>query len=251
VRLPARTFAMGAQRDDPAGRNYDPQALPPESPVHTVEVSAFFLSKYEMTQAQWQRCTGDNPSYLKPGKRVQWVESLLHPVEQVSWFACQQQLERMQLTLPSEAQWEYGARAGTGTVWWTGDARETLRGAVNLADRTAASNGAPWSETQDWPDLEDGYVMHAPVDAHRANAFGLHGVHGNVWEWCLDGFDSAFYRQSPARDPVCPPASSASRVNRGGCFANAAANARSANRPSDAPQVADRYLGLRPARAIR
>jgi serine/threonine protein kinase/formylglycine-generating enzyme required for sulfatase activity len=251
VLLPAGTFAMGAQRDDPAGRNYDPQALPAESPVHTVAVSAFFLSKYEMTQAQWQRCTGDNPSYLKPGKRVQWVQSLLHPVEQVSWFSCQQQLERMQLTLPSEAQWEYGARAGTSTVWWTGDARESLRGAVNLADRTAASNGAPWSDTQDWPDLEDGYVMHAPVDAHRANAFGLHGVHGNVWEWCLDGFDSAFYRQSPARDPVCPPASSASRVNRGGCFANAAGNARSANRPSDAPQVADRYLGLRPARAIR
>jgi serine/threonine protein kinase/formylglycine-generating enzyme required for sulfatase activity len=250
VLLPGGTFDMGAQRSDPSGRNHDPAAQPPEAPVHAVTVSPFFLSKYEMTQAQWQRCTGANPSHYQPGRRVQWVKSLLHPVEQVSWHGGRRELQRLQLSLPSEAQWEYGARAGSTTVWWTGDARQSLLGAVNLADQTAARSGSPWPDIQDWPELDDGYEVHAPVDAQRANGFGLHGVHGNVWEWCLDAFDPAFYRQSPTLDPVCPPGSSATRVNRGGCFANAAALARSANRGSDAPTVADRYLGLRPARAI-
>ena len=251
VLLPGGTFDMGAQRSDPNGRNYDPEAQPIEAPVHTVTVSPFFLSKYEMTQAQWQRCTGDNPSHYKPSKRTQWVKSLLHPVEQVSWNVCQLELPRLQLSLPSEAQWEYGARAGSQTVWWTGDARQSLLGAVNLADQTAARSGSPWPDIKDWPELDDGYEVHCPVDALRANAFGLHGVHGNVWEWCTDGFDTAFYRQSPTQDPVCPPGSSAIRVNRGGCFANAAVLARSANRGSDAPTVADRYLGVRPARLIQ
>ncbi|MGB3965632.1 MAG: formylglycine-generating enzyme family protein, partial [Planctomycetota bacterium] len=251
VLLPGGTFDMGAQRSDPDGRNHDPGAQPPEAPVHTVTVSPFFVSKYEMTQAQWQRCTGANPSHYKPGKRVQWVKSLLHPVEQVSWHDCDRELGRLQLSLPSEAQWEYAARAGSSSAWWTGATRESLLGTVNLADQTAARSGSPWPDIQDWPELDDGYEVHAPVAAHRANGFGLHGVHGNVWEWCLDGFDTAFYRQSPAQDPVCPPGSSTTRVNRGGCFANAAALARSANRGSDAPTVADRYLGVRPARAIQ
>ena len=251
VLLPGGTFSMGAQASDPNGSNYDPQAQSPEAPVHEVAVAAFFLSKYEMTQAQWQRCTGSNPSHYKPGKRVQWVKSLLHPVEMVSWDDCQRELPRLQLALPSEAQWEYAARAGTTTPWWTGPERESLRGAVNLADQTAARSGSPWSDIQDWPDLDDGYEVHAPVGAHRPNGFGLHGVHGNVWEWCADGFETAFYRQSPAVDPLCPPASSATRVNRGGCFANAAALARSANRGSDAPNLVDRYLGVRPAMVIQ
>ncbi len=250
VLLPGGTFAMGAQRSDANGGNHDPAAMPPEAPVHAVTVSPFFVSKYEMTQAQWQRCTGSNPSHYKPGKRVQWVKSLLHPVEQVSWDVCQRELPRLRLSLPSEAQWEYAARAGTATPWWTGAERESLRGAVNLADQTAARSGSPWPDIQDWPELDDGFEVHAPVDAHRGNGFGLHGVHGNVWEWCLDGFDPAFYRQSPTLDPVCAPYSSATRVNRGGCFANAAALARSANRGSDAPTVADRYLGVRPVMTI-
>lgn len=251
VLLPGGTFDMGAQRSDPNGRNYDPEAQPIEAPVHTVSLSPFFLSKYEMTQAQWQRCTGDNPSHYKPSKRTQWVKSLLHPVEQVSWDVCELELPRLQLSLPSEAQWEYGARAGSQTVWWTGEARQSLLGAVNLADQTAARSGSPWPDIKDWPELDDGYEVHCPVDAFRANGFGLHGVHGNVWEWCADGFDTAFYRQSPTKDPVCPPGSSAIRTNRGGCFANAATLARSANRGSDAPTVADRYLGVRPAKRIQ
>jgi formylglycine-generating enzyme required for sulfatase activity len=251
VLLPGGTFAMGAQRDDPNGPNHDPQALPVEGPVHTVTLSPFFLSKYEMTQAQWLHCTGVNPSHLRPDKRQPSVKSLLHPVEQVSWTMCRTQLERMQLALPSEAQWEYGTRAGTGTVWWTGDARESLRGAVNIADQAAARAGAPWTDIQDWPELDDGFVMHAPVASLRANAFGLHGVHGNVFEWCFDGYDPKFYASSPTQDPVRATEGTTTRINRGGCFSNTAALARSANRPSDPPQTADRYLGVRPARAIQ
>ena len=247
VLLPGGTFQMGAQKGDPSGTNYDPQAEGNEGPVHAVTLSPFFLSKYEMTQGQWLRFVGKNPSnYQPPGGRAPW---LLHPVEQVSWLDCMRVMERLGLSLPSEAQWEYGARGGTTTVWWAGNERESLLGAVNLADQAAARGGAIWSDIKDWPELDDGFVVHAPVERFAANPFGLHNVHGNVWEWCLDGYDGDFYRQAVSRDPVSPPGGSSSRVDRGGSFVDAASFARSADRNFYSPSFAG-FLGLRPARTI-
>ena len=247
VLLPGGAFSMGAQKDDPGGPNWDPQARTIEEPVHAVTLSPFFLSKYEMTQSQWERFTGTNPSFYKPGTVV---SSLLHPVEQVSWLDCMELLTRLELSLPSEAQWEYGARGGTSTPWWTGNERESLRGAVNLADRSAARIGALWEETEDWPELDDGYSVHAPVDALRPSPFGLHNVCGNVWEWCLDGYDAHFYDLLQDPDPVSPPAASSTRVIRGGSFNDAAVGTRSANHGTFTPGLAAYTLGLRPARAI-
>jgi formylglycine-generating enzyme required for sulfatase activity/serine/threonine protein kinase len=248
VLLPGGPFQMGAQKGDPSGPNYDPQAEGNEGPVHPVTLSAFFLSKYEMTQGQWQRFTGRNPSDYRPPGGL--APSLLHPVEQVSWTTCMETCERLGLSLPSEAQWEYGARAGTTSVWWTGSERDSLLGAVNLADQAAARAGAPWSDIKDWPELDDGYAVHAPVNQFRGNAFGLHNVHGNVWEWCLDGYDSGFYGRPASKDPWSPPKGSSIRVIRGGSFDNAASYARSANRPVATPELADGHLGLRPIRRI-
>jgi formylglycine-generating enzyme required for sulfatase activity len=249
VLLPGGSFWMGAQSSDPGARNYDPDAGADEGPVHAVELSAFFLSKFEMTQGQWLRLVGRNPSYHQSSDHA---PTLLHPVEQVSWLDCAKWLPRAGLTLPSEAQWEYGARAGTDTPWWTGAERETLRTAraANLADRSAARAGATWGEIKDWPELDDGWFAHAPAGALAPNAFGLHEVHGNLWEWCLDGYDRDFYAQSPARDPVAPWENAAVRVDRGGSFNYAAAVARSANRNNATSSLADVILGVRPARAI-
>ena len=247
VLLPGGTFRMGAQRTDPGGPNYDPQARDNESPVHAVTLSAFFLSKYEMTQAQWERFVGRNPSYFKLSNLA---KNLLHPVESVSWNDCMEVLGRLGLSLPSEAQWEYGTRAGTSSVWWTGNERETLRGAANLADQAAARAGAQWGDIQDWPELDDGYAAHAPVNTFRPNPFGLFNVHGNVFEWCLDGDVVEFYRRQTTKDPVSLPEESRFRVLRGGASNTGAVGLRSAARGNDDSASVSTLLGLRPARAL-
>ena len=248
VLLPGGTFQMGAQKGDPSGPNYDPQATDDEGPVHAVTLSPFFLSKYEMTQGQWLRFVGKNPSHYQPPGGL--APSLLHPVEQVSWLDCTREMERLELSLPSEAQWEYGARGGTRGVWWTGSERESLRGVANLADQAGARAGAAWQDIKDWPELDDGFAVHAPVERFAPNPFGLHNVCGNVWELCLDGYDGDFYGKAASKDPVSPLEGSSSRVNRGGGFDFAASSARSASRDSGTPSDDVDDLGLRPARTI-
>jgi formylglycine-generating enzyme required for sulfatase activity/serine/threonine protein kinase len=250
VLIPGGTFWMGAQKTDPSGHNYDPQALDDESPVHEVELSEFFLSKYEMTQGQWLSIAGHDPSYYGPGFSLNGhVNDLSHPIENVSWLECTAIMSRVGLTLPSEAQWEYACRAGTETPWSTGAERESLRGNVNLADQSFVRFGGQKSIAEQWPDLDDGWVVHAAVGIFAANAFGLHEVHGNVWEWCLDGYDPQFYASSPDLDPVAPWAG-LPHVNRGGSFNFTAAEARSASRNRDSSENRAGTLGLRPARAI-
>jgi sulfatase modifying factor 1 len=258
VLIPGSTFSMGAQMTDPGGQNYDPQTRPnlkaegSELPVHEVTLSPYLLSKYEMTQGQWKRFVGVNPSRYSPGSSFRGfggkLTTLLHPVEQVSWDDCVRVLGRLDLVLPSEAQWEYGARAFTDTPWSSGLEKEALTLVANLADAFAKANGAP--STWYFEAGSDGYVVHSPVGSFAPNAFGLHDVHGNLLEWGLDGFDGDFYGSSPLTDPVNPFVGSVPRVYRGGSFNLIAVYARSAYRGNDTPTTADRTLGVRPARAI-
>jgi formylglycine-generating enzyme required for sulfatase activity len=253
VLLPGGTFWMGAQAEDPAGENYDPEAKANEGPVHEVTLSPFFLSKYEMTQGQWERLGGHNPSYYQGTRyspkwnRARKPWSALHPVEQVSWVACDEVLGRLELSLPTEAQWEYGARAGTSTPWWPGEDPSLLAEAANLADAHAKANGGPFGIWESW---DDGNTSHAAVGAYRANPFGLHDVFGNVWEWCQDWYTSRSHDSASGKDPLAALQGSSVRVERGGSFANTASNARSALRGSNTPALAGYDLGLRPARRI-
>ncbi len=256
VLLPGGVFWMGAQASDPKARNYDPLADKDEPPVHEVELSAFFISKYEMTQGQWQRLTGRNPSIfnasnanlaiLLPGNSA---PTLLHPVDQVTWDECATWLPRADLDLPWEARWEYAARAGTDTPWWTGSDKETLVGAANLLDRYAHVHGDPnWLGYEEW--LDDGAVLQVPIGTTRANGFGLHEMAGNMLEWCADGFDAGFYAHSPRLDPVCPWVGAASRVQRGGHYNWGAIVARSASRMMNIPSSGAQMFGLRAARSL-
>jgi formylglycine-generating enzyme required for sulfatase activity len=253
VLIPGGSFAMGAQRDDPNGKNYDPQAglIGAESPVHDVALASFFLSKHEMTQGQWLRFTGRNPSTYGPASGLfdGKANDLAHPVEQVTWGECDETMRRLGLELPTEAQWEYAARAGTATPWWTGDRKETLAGAANLADRAASRVGAPWPGIADWPELDDGWAVHAPVDAFRPNPFGLFGVHGNVWEWCRDWF-APYGGPARAGDGEAEVADHRYKVSRGGSFHHEAAYARASCRNNSAPETRSNHLGLRPARKV-
>ena len=176
--------------------------------------------------------------------------SLLHPVEQVSWDDCTQALGRMELLLPTEAQWEYAARAGTTTPWSSGATRDSLEDHANLADRAATRAGATWPTIADWPELDDGYSVHAPVDTYQPNPFGLFNIHGNVWEWCRDEY--ALY-DSPVHEGDGERVASGgrNRVNRGGSFYHTAQQARSAYRNNSAPDMRINHLGLRPTSAVQ
>ena len=244
VLLPGGTFHRGAQKVDPSGPNYDPGALDNEAPVSEVTLTPFFFSKYEMNQAQWLLSEGQNPGAYRMISST--PSPLLNPIQQVSWNACSEVCRRLGLSLPSEAQWEYGARGGTTTPWWTGSERDSLRGAVNMADQAAARMGGDWPS--DWPELDDGFGGYAPVDQFEPNPFGLHNVHGNVWEWCFDA--TRGYSPDPARDPVVDPVLSQMRIIRGGAFNSPASNTRCALRRTFTAEYAGLEAGLRPVRTI-
>jgi formylglycine-generating enzyme required for sulfatase activity/serine/threonine protein kinase len=248
VLLPGGESYLGAQRSDPSGPNYDRSAQPTEAPVRSITLAPFFLSKFELTQGQWQRLTGRTPSKYLAGTRVRGqAVTARSPLERVSWFEAERVLERFGCRLPTEAQWEYAARAGMDSPWWTGDEPDTLQGAANLADRTARALGAPFLNIQE--ELEDGFLAHAPVGTFEANPFGLFDVTGNVFEWCRDeslGYDSAV---APG-DGLRLGANPATRVVRGGCYASLASAARCARRESAEPGLETETIGARPARPL-
>ena len=231
VLLPGGPFWRGAQTD-PAGPNHDPQADATAGPVHRIVLEPFFLSKYEVTQAQWLRLAGHNPSLYLPGSEV--PVTLLHPVEQVSWYECVEVLHRGGLALPSEDQWEFGTRAGTEFPWWTGEHSSSLR------RMRAANLGA-----EGWTD--DGYEGHAPVGTFAANGFGLHDVAGNVHEWCADPWDGTPHRLDTPKEAI---KDRSTRAIRGGSYAEGPYFARSACRLIMGAPSAESHVGVRPARAI-
>jgi len=250
VLIPAGRFWMGASSDPDTEHNFDAQGVATEGPVHEVTLSPFLLSKYELTQGQWLRITGTNPSFYQPPFHL--APSLLHPVETVSWVDCRRQLTRMGLALPTEAQWEYACRAGTTTPWWTGRERESLRtaNAVNLADQAGKRAGATWQGIADWPDFDDGFAAHAPVGTFAPNGWGLCDVHGNVWEWCADGYHPDFYGSGPRHDPHAPAEGAPARMCRGGSFNSEAAYVRSAYRAAQPPLHSADNTGVRPSRPL-
>jgi len=254
VLLPGGTFDMGTRRPDrdhPLGSpNVDPDAQEVEGPVHAVTLSPFFIAKYEITQAQWVRMTGHNPSAYLPGRVIGGrTITALNPVEQIGWKETVAALSRRDLLLPTEAQWEYAARAGSTTVYATGDRKESLQGYLNIADRYCKEHGGPGSWVfETW--LEDGNVVHAPVGSYRPNAFGLHDMAGNVWEFVRDLYGPYSLPVSPGDGARQAPAD-APEVFRGGGFRSNIVHARAGDRYSlYAHEFHGFDIGARAARAL-
>ncbi len=248
VLLPGVVTWTGAQSRSRDLTRYDRFAQRSEHPVR-VALDPFFLSKWEMTQGQWRRLTGTNPAVYGPGfdlRAGKGAHDLRHPVEQVTWNECARVLSWAGLRLPREAEWEYGTRGGTETVWWPGDRIEDLQGRVNTSDRTAG-DFLPWDVDEE---LDDGYVVHAPVGTFAPNPFGLHDVIGNVVEWCADGFVDLEIAPYASEQPVYGLAPVPYRAARGGAFAGVAVIGRSAIRLRFSDQTIFNNLGLRPARAF-
>lgn len=242
VLIPGGTFLMGAQATDPSAPGYDVDASIDEGPPHEVHCPPFLIGKTTVTQAQWLRIRGENPSQYKgPDLRV----GLTNPVESVSWDDCTTWLRRAGLDLPSEARWERAARAGTTTPWWTG---AKLRERFNLRDLPDPEVDTDY-EILDCPDLKHGYAVHAPAAEFEANPFGLHQVHGNVWEWCRDT-KSWYHQVSSIHPQAYEDVPRPSRVVRGGSFGIVARHARSARRYGYLPGARLADLGFRPAQVI-
>jgi formylglycine-generating enzyme required for sulfatase activity len=217
--LPGGTSWIGTQKEDPAKPNYDPQRDDEETP-HQVNLTPYFLSKYEMTQGQWLRLTGKNPSFSSD------QNNLALPVEQVSWFDCEEWMRLRSLSLPTEAQWEVGCRAGTTTPWWTGSDESELKAKENVDSGNLAA-----------------------VGSKHPNPFGLCDTHGNLWEWCRE---QGWSDQSPREgDGFRSGGSPSYRSNRGGNFGLDPRYARAGFRAGVDASYRDDDLGLRPARASR
>ena len=159
VLVPAGTFTMGAQIDDPDGANYDPQAQSNEGPPNEVVLDVFFMSKYELTQGQYERITTKRPSFYP---------SPIRPVEQITWQDAQDVCEWYGLLLPTEVQWEYACRATTATPWSTGQEEGSLEGTANLFDSRTFAQHPDLTSLGTPVDWEDSFVTHAPGGTVRA-----------------------------------------------------------------------------------
>lgn len=187
---------------------------------HDVLISrGFWLGDTACTQALWQAVMEDNPSHFKDNPE--------YPVESVSWDDCQRFIKRANehlsgnftLRLPTEAEWEYAARAGSESAYWWGD---------DISHQRANYAGH-----------HDGLV---DVLQYDGNDFGLFQVHGNIWEWCHDWYGE--YLNIEETDPAGPE-NGQSRVLRGGSWFNEPLNLRAACRNLHTPDIRHQNYGLR------
>ena len=276
VLIPAGEFYMGSTpREIGQVKRFAPtfkkEWEQEEQPQHRVRISRpFYLGLHEVTRkefAQFVRTTGYQTDAKRDGKGgcgfdaatgefrqdpvYDWQnpgfsQQENEPVVNVSWndatAFCDwlSRKEKAVYRLPTEAEWEYACRAGTISLFCTGDEPESLATVGNVADGTLKAKFPNWNTIGS----RDGFAFTAPVGSFHPNAFGLFDMHGNVWEWCQDWYASGYYAKSPENDPPGPLRGSV-RVFRGGSWYDAADLCRSAFRYWDLPTYRDYFLGFR------
>jgi formylglycine-generating enzyme required for sulfatase activity len=250
VLIPGGTFRMGAIPAPTPGPNIDTAAGIDEAPIRSITLSPFFISSVEITQSRWQEVMNSNPSYYPAGSLRGRVVTWENPVENITHAEAAEYCRRIGLQLPTEAQWEYVARAGTSTVWPTGDDKNSLQGSINIADQAARAGGATWPEIDEWPGFSGGHAIHAPAGSFRPNAFGIFDMQGNVWEWCRDGYTP--YNNTPEpEDGLRLRARSTNFVMRGGSFRNSVGRTRCAHRGSIGSSIRNGNIGFRAIRRLQ
>jgi formylglycine-generating enzyme required for sulfatase activity len=220
------SFMMGSPASE-AGRDSD-------ETQHQVTVGSCYMGKYEVSQKEYQALMGTNPSYFKgdnlPVENVTWYDAVnccnalsrkegLTPAYTVSGTNVTWNRSANGYRLPTEAEWEYACRAGTTTPYSSGS--------------SVGSAG--------WYGSNNGSTTH-PVGTKQANAWGLHDMHGNVWEWCWDWYGA--YSSGAQTDPM-GASSGTYRVSRGGGWAYDGQNLRSALRGDHTPSGSYYDLGFR------
>jgi formylglycine-generating enzyme required for sulfatase activity len=243
IQIPAGSFLMGSPEDEPE-RHSD------EGPQHEVAVQELFMAQSPITQAQWREVASWQPQEPErwgrelnpnPSSFNDQPDSDQRPVERVSWHEAMEFCHRLSqrtgrhYTLPSEAQWEYACRAGTTTPFHVG---ATITPELANYDATATYGDGPKGEYG---------AETTPVGMFPANSWGLHDMHGNVWEWCLDHWHDS-YKGAPSDGSawLTPSASEEERrVLRGGSWGSDPRGCRSAYRNLNQPGFAYSPVGFR------
>ncbi|MGH2396597.1 MAG: formylglycine-generating enzyme family protein [bacterium] len=236
---PAGRFLMGSPPDEPERR-------PGEDQVEVTLTKGFWMGKYEVTQGQWKRVVGEFPGQHTAGEGDDFPVYTVNFSEAEEF--CRKLTERARASgdlpkewefrLPTEAQWEYACRAGTTAATAFGD---------KLSSKQANFQGKPYNGAEEGPSLKRA----APVGSYPANPWGLHDMHGNVFEWCRDWY----HRKLPGGvDPDLYSAKASatkseygvvSRVRRGGCWADEGWPCRSAFRLRFEPERRHDHIGFR------
>jgi len=276
VWIPAGEFLMGNEMQDITAffeKLNVMQSLKGETPRHRVSVDGFWMYKYEVTNAQFEKfvkATGHKTDAENGGKSWVWnpLEEVKgadwrhprgpgtsasgdHPVVQVSWNDAKAYCQWAGVQLPTEAQWEYAARGGnTGlggkpryTFWWGDDA--PTRKVGNWFDVTAQKNRK--TKSFNFPGYDDGYEFTSPVGTFEPNGFGLYDMDGNVCEWCQDWYDETYYARSESKNPR-GPRNGKYRVLRGGSWFGTPNDMRVAQRDGFTPSERNNFVGIRAAR---
>jgi len=238
--IPAGEFLMGSPDTE--------EGLSSNEHQHRVRITKpFRLGVYQVTQAEYQRVMRMNPSWFastgKGRDQVAGKDTSRFPVEAVSWDDAVEFCSKLSALpeerragrtyrLPTEAAWEYACRAGTTTPFHFG--RQLNGGEANC------HGNYPYATTSKGP-----YLTRTRTGGFYApNGFGLHDMHGNLWEWCADFYGADYYKKSPVADPGGPPEGS-SRVLRGGSWHYDAVFCRAASRDRFTPSNRNNYYGFR------
>jgi sulfatase modifying factor 1 len=222
VRIPAGRFTMGDKSEV-------------DAQPHEVFVSSFYIDKYLVTQQQYKKVMGENPSRWQadknPVEQVRWSDAVkycnarslkegLLPCYDLQTWQCN--FDANGYRLPTEAEWEYACRAGTATMYFFGN------------DSSKLTDYA-------WLDENSGGKPH-PVGQKPPNPWGLYDMCGNVWEWCNDFYKVDYYQQSPEENPRGPDAGE-TKVVRGGAWKFSADSCSSGYRYNEAPGYSDVCFG--------
>jgi uncharacterized protein (TIGR02996 family) len=241
VLVPPGTFLMGSASRE--SRRYAD-----ESPRHEVEITRpTWVGKYPLTQAEYERVLGANPSFFQPGRSDNCadLDTSQFPVESINWddagafcralSALREEKKAGRVyRLPTEAEWEYACRGCMATTFHHGRSLTTAQ--ANFDGRQ------PYRSPR-----TDSLGRTCTVGSYPPNAFGLYDLHGNVWEWCADWKSPGYYRDSPRADPPGPPedGTSETRVSRGGGWSFSGAHCRCAYRGHDDPTGRYNNTGVR------
>jgi formylglycine-generating enzyme required for sulfatase activity len=231
VQVPDGSFQMGSP-DTEAERRGN------EGPKHRVQLQSFFIGHTPVTQVQWQVVAGWPKQQLELEPQPSRFHGANRPVERVSWHEAVEFCRRLSARtgrdygLPSEAQWEYACRAGSTTPFAFG---ETLTPELANYD---------WTETYASGPKGVSRQQTTEVGSFPANAWGLHDMHGNVWEWCLDPWHDS-YTGAPADGSAWTAGGGTSRLLRGGSWLYRPAGCRSAYRNRNLPGNRNLNFGFR------